>query len=100
MSPGNDRITSLLTRANLQRTGKSDYLISGDLKSKRERNWPKEIPTKCDINWHSSSACIPVRLIFSKILQYTRVDLNYNLTCVTKMINLRFERSFHEYLRR
>lgn len=55
MSPGNDRITSLLTRANLQRTGKSDYLISGDLKSKRERNWPKEIPTKCDINWHSRS---------------------------------------------
>lgn len=54
MSSGNDGITSLLAGANLQRTGKSDYLISDDLKSKRERNWPI-IPTKCDIDWYPRS---------------------------------------------
>lgn len=63
MSSGNDGITSLLAGANLQRTGKSDYLISDDLKSKRERNWPI-IPTKCDIDWYPRSCIIPVLLIF------------------------------------
>lgn len=65
MSLGNDGITSLLAGANLQRTGKFDYVISGDLESKRERNW-FTIPTKCDVDWHPRSFNVytPVRLIF------------------------------------
>lgn len=89
MSSGNDGITSLLAGANLQRTGKSDYLISDDLKSKRERNWPI-IPTKCDIDWYPRSFNVHntgAIDFFSKIVHYTRMDLNCNLACVTKMIS-------------
>lgn len=88
MSSGNDGITSLLAGANLQRTGKSDYLISDDLKSKRERNWPI-IPTKCDIDWYPRSFNVhnTGAIDFFPRLCTTRMDLNCNLACVTKMIS-------------